>query len=407
MMMKKKSAMASAAAITMAAVLLTGCGGSSSENAENAVPVMTVAQINSAESLGADNLYTGVVEAQETWSAEKKEDYKVEEKYVSVGDEVTKGQPLFRYDVTKMEEDQAQAEIDLEKLNNEMITLESTREELDKQLKKAQESDKADLNIRIQENELAIKQKDLEIRAKEVEIRKIKREQEGATVVSGIDGVVRKMDNNGSDESSGSDSNAYVTIVKNGAMKIKGTISEQNIGSIAVGSPMVIRSRVDDQTWYGSVSEINTNSTVDSSAGGYMMYGSGDSGSSKYHFYVLPENGEGLMIGQHVYLNVDDGTGGFEDPTAEGVWIPSYYTVQKEDGSVFVWKADEKGKLRRQSIEIEEYPELGKVEVLNGLSESDAIAYPDDSMTEGQPVYYGEHEVGFAGEMEMEAAMIE
>ena len=255
--------------------------------------------------IGSRNLFAGVAEAQETWSVRQNPDSTVKEILVSVGDEVKKGDPLFIYDTEKYKSDQEQAEIDLERLNNELESIITTIEQLQKDQQKAKASEQADYTIRIQDAELQQKQKELDIRSKNVAIQKLIENQQNATVVSEIDGVVRSI-NNGteSDYSNSDDSNSFITVMKTGDLRIKGTINEQNIGDIMVGSPVLVHSRVDkNKTWNGTISEINTDSAV-SSQNSMFYGGGGDSNSSSYRFYVKLDSCEDLMIGQHVYLEI-------------------------------------------------------------------------------------------------------
>ena len=99
--------------------------------------------------------------------------------------------------------------------------------------------------------------------------------------------------------------------IRDRAYRIKGTVNEMNVGSIIEGEPVIIRSRVDEnQVWkgtMGSVDRESTNSQSSSNAWG-MMDASGDSqtSSTTYPFYVELQSSEGLMLGQHVYIEPDE-----------------------------------------------------------------------------------------------------
>ena len=348
-----------------------------------AASVVTLAELNSqGGAIGAGNRFAGVVEAQETWSVRQNPDSTIKEVLVSVGDEVKKGDALFVYDIEKYRQDQEQAEIDLERLNNELAAIGTTIEQLQKDQKKAKASEQADYTIRIQDAELQQKQKELDIRSKTISIEKLKENQANATVVSEIDGVVRTInDGSGNDSSNSEDSNSFITVMKTENLRIKGTINEQNIGQIMVGNPVIVHSRVDDrQTWKGTVSEINTDSAVSNQSS--MFFGSSDSGSSSYNFYVALDNSDGMMIGQHVYLEADKGQADMAE--LDGVWIPTYFLDMADPEHVFVWADNGSGRLEKREIKIGEMNEdLMMAEVTEGLTEDDAVAFPDDSLTEG------------------------
>ena len=378
-------------ALVAAALLLWRFVFSQKEDAgstEDAVYVVTVAELTGQDgALGVANRFAGVVEAQETWSVNQNPDATVKEILVAVGDEVKTGDTLFTYDTEKFLADQEQAEIELERMTNELDAITKMIEQLQADQKKAKAEEQADYTIRIQDAELQKKQKELDIKSKNLTISKLIESQSQSAVTSEIDGVVRSINDGTSsnDYVDGTDSNAFMTIMKTGSLRVKGTINEQHIGQIMVGSPVIVHSRVDDAiTWRGSISEINTDSTVGNQN---MYYGSGDSGSN-YHFYVALDSAEDMMIGQHVYLEPDLGQG--EENLLEGLWIPSYMVDLSDPEQPVVW-ADENGKLARRPVETGvEDEELMMVEILGGLEQDDAIAFPEETLQEGMRVSRGE-----------------
>ena len=379
-----------AAAVILLLALTLGRGEKKTD-ASGAVRVVTVEELNSSGgAIGAVNRFSGVAEAQETWSVNQNQETAIKEILVEVGDEVKKGDPLFVYDTEKFQSDQAQAEIDLERMNNELEALNVSIEELEKNQKKAKASEQADYAIRIQDAELQKKQKELDIRSKNVSINKLKENQKNATVTSGIDGVVRSI-NNGSDSggtASGND-NSFITVMKTGDLRIKGTINEQNIGQIMAGTPVIVHSRVDEnQTWSGTVSNINTDSTVSNQGGGY--YGmSSDSGSSNYNFYVQLDSCDGMMIGQHVYLEPVSEAAVL--PETAGVWVPMSFVDYTDPENPFVWAANASGKLeKRKVVTGEDNYDNMMTEILEGLTAEDALAMPAETLREGMPVDRGD-----------------
>ena len=124
-----------------------------------------------------------------------------------------------------------------------------------------------------------------------------------------------------SDTGSGS-SNAFITILSTGSYRVKGTVNELNIQNIVEGEPVIVRSRVDSsQIWHGTMGTIDKDSaTTNSNSNSFgMMDASGDSqtSSSTYPFYVNLDYSDGLMLGQHVYIENDEGQ---EDQKA-GLWL--------------------------------------------------------------------------------------
>ena len=103
--------------------------------------------------------------------------------------------------------------------------------------------------------------------------------------------------------------------------------------------------------------------------------------SSKYPFYVkLEGKGDGLLMGQHVYIEPDYGQ---EDETdANAINLPSYFI--NDAGSPWVWAKNSKDKLEKRNLKLGEYNgETDTYPVLDGLTAEDYIAFPDDSLKAG------------------------
>ena len=353
----------------------TGSAGNSSGY------TISVAELTGSAAVGAVNRFSGVVEAEETWSVNQNPDSKVKEILVSVGDMVKAGDVLFIYDTEKYVSDQAQAEIDLERLNNELDSIGKAIAQLQEDQKKAKASEQADYTIRIQDAELQYKQKELDIRSKEIEIRKLVENQEHAAVTSQIDGVIHSI--NDSENSNSSSDNGFITVMKTDDLRIKGTVNEQNIGQIMVGNPVIVHSRVDEkQTWSGIISDINTESTVNNQSS--YLFGNSDSGGSNYYFYVTLESSDGLMLGQHVYL--EDDLGQADTDELDGIWIPSYYVADADTEHPYVQVQNTAGEIEKREVKTgENDEELMIIQILEGLEPEDMLALPDNvEIAEGE-----------------------
>ena len=376
---KKRIAIA-AAVLIIAAVLVFRRAGSGSLN-EGTAYVETVENLTGQNaSLGMINRYSGVIEPQGTWSVSKNSDVDVREIYVREGDEVEEGQVLFAYDTTKYEEDLKQAEIDLERLHNEYDSTVEAIAQLEKEKKDASSSEQANYTVQIKEQNLSLKDKELDIEMKEAEIEKLEDNIENAEVTSGIDGVVKSI-NEGGSSSSGTGDNSFITVMKVGTYRVKGTVNEQNIGDLYVDAPVIVHSRVNDKTWKGKISKIDTENPMTSEGGNFMGMNSDSNKSSRYPFYVELESSDGLIMGQHVYVEPDLEQG--EAIVSEGIWIPDYMVDRTDPDHPFVWK-DSHGKLVKQEVTISETrEELGKVKISEGLEPEDSICIPDPSLSAG------------------------
>lgn len=253
--------------------------------------------------IGMQNRFSGVVESPKTWSVNRNTDYEIEEVCVKAGDQVKEGDTLFKYNAEKLDADLKQAEIDLERAQNELDSSKKNYDLLNQAFEKAKEYERTDLEIRLQEAELNIQTKELEIEAKNAEIEKKKEDISHAEVKSELDGVVKNVNENGG-TGAGEDS-AFITIMQVGSYRIKGTVNELNIADINEGDIVIAHSRSDEtQTWRGTVESIDP----DNPEKNQDTYESSENQSTKYPFYVTLENSEGLMLGQHVYLEVEQET---------------------------------------------------------------------------------------------------
>ena len=124
----------------------------------------------------------------------------------------------------------------------------------------------------------------------------------------------------------GSD-NSYMTILAVGDYRIKGTVSESNVQMLSEDQPVILRSRIDeDQTWTGTITKIDTQSESTDNNND-MMYDSSAGGekATKYPFYVTLDSTEGLMMGQHLFIELDQG----QTEEKEGIWLFEGYIVRE------------------------------------------------------------------------------
>ena len=152
------------------------------------------------------------------------------------------------------------------------------------------------------------------------------------------------------------------------------------------GMQLLIRSRTDStQTWTGTLDRIDWEK-ADTGSNSSMYYSNSDSdamtNSSKYPFYVTLDSQDGLILGQHVYIetNMD---GGSEDSGAQ-FSLPSYYIVDLDTDSPYVWAEGSNGKLEKRKVELGDYDEdMDQYPVISGLTLTDYIAFPSDECEAG------------------------
>ena len=109
--------------------------------------------------------------------------------------------------------------------------------------------------------------------------------------------------------------------------------------------------------------------------------------STSYPFYVELDSSDGLMLGQHVYIERDIG----QDELKEGLWLSDYYIVDAYTNEPYVWAVNDKKKLEKRYITLGKHDDdLGEYEIIDGLTKKDSIAFPTDALKEGETTEEGD-----------------
>lgn len=375
--MSKKIIAVLLAALTLAGLMFTGCGSSDQQ-----VYVESVAQITGMGYSGLNNRYSGVIVSGSTQKIEKDKDKKILELNVSVGDSVKAGDVLFTYDVQAVELALKRLELECEQLENSLELLEDNIKEYEKKVAAAKGSKKLEYEVQLQTYLIEEKEKAFELQTKTNEIEKTSDMLENADVVSKVSGVVQSVnkDNAGEMDETG-EIIPYITIIETGAYRVKGTVSELDINSLREGTSVVIRSRVDDRTWTGTVDYIEWDNPEKQQNEFYNP--DSENTASKYPFYVMLDSTDGLLMGQHVYVETAGGE-------AAGMMLPEYYIVDA-DSNPYVWAVGKRDRIEKREVQLGEYnADLCCYEILSGLSGDDYIAFPDETVTEGAAAIYFE-----------------
>ena len=366
------------AALLALLLVLTGCSGG-----QNAVYVQSVAELSGFGGIAPGDRFAGMVVSENVTEIEKDGGKSIAELLVKEGEDVTEGQALFSYDT-----EQLQLSLDKQKLEKEQLvaTIENYKSQiadLEKAEKKAKGNNKLQYTIQIQSTQIDLKEAELNLQAKEKEVAQSEAVLENATVVSPVTGRVTGINENGTDNYG--NPLPYITIQQAGSFRIKGILNELQRGGIMEGTRMKILSRTDaSQFWTGTVTLVDYESPSQENQNSMYYGNSTDSmlSSSKYPFYVELDASEGLLLGQHVYLELE--TGDEEEtnyPSIDGAFL-----CYAEDGSNYVW-AENNGKLEKRAVTVGEFDYMrGTVEILEGLTEEDYIAFPNEELcVEGAP----------------------
>jgi len=372
----------SLALVCCLALCVTACGSD-----ENAVFVQSVEKLSNLGGIAPGDRFPGMVVSENVTEIQKDQDKVIADLYVKEGDDVTEGQELFAYDMDQLQLALDKQKLELEQLKATIENYKSQIEDLKKDEAKAWGSDKLQYTIQIQSLQVDLKEAELNLTAKEKEVAQTESMLTNVTVVSPVTGRVTGVNENGYDNYG--NPLAYITIQQAGSFRIKGTLGELQRGGIMEGTRMKIVSRTDETVfWYGTVTLVDYESPSQGNDNNIYIGGVMDpmSSSSKYPFYVELESSEGLLLGQHVYLEVDTG-----EEESSVLSIGSAFICYDEDGTAYVW-AERNGRLEKRGVVTGEYNYmLDTVEILQGLTESDYIAFPDPELcVEGAPTTHEE-----------------
>ena len=390
MNMKKMLCIACALCLALS---LTACAGD-----ENAVYVQSVKTLSGMGGIAPGDKFPGIVVSENVTEIHKDGEKTIADVYVKEGDDVVEGQELFVYDMDQLQLTVDKQRLELEQLKAAIENYKAQIEELKKGEANAWGSDKLQYTIQIQSTQIDLKEAELNLAAKEKELERSESMLTNAAVVSPVTGRVTGVNENGYDNYG--NPLAFITIQQAGSFRIKGTLGELQRGGIMEGSRMKIVSRTDEsQVWYGTVTLVDYESPSQGSQNDMYIGGTMDpmSASSKYPFYVELDSSEGLLLGQHVYLELDSG----EEEEASGLSVSAAFICYDEEGNAYVW-AEKNGKLEKRTVTVGEYNFMNDtIQVLDGLTEEDYIAFPDETVcvagaptTREEPVISEEGGVG-------------
>ena len=371
-------------AILLVCSLFAGCA---SENGEKA-SVQAVSMICGAGNVGMQNRYAGMVSARGEVNIEKDENREVTEILVHEGDTVKAGQVLFTYDTEQASLLVERAELEVEQMKAGITDKKNARDQLEKEKKKAGTDEQLSYTLEIQACDADIREAEYNLKLKEKEVERQKEAFESTEVVSPVDGQITSMNTTGDSYDANGQKKPYISLMESGAYRVRGLFNENNAGQIVEGAPVRVLSRVDDSVWTGVISFIDWEHPTSGNSGGVMMYDGAYAedaaeltSSSSYPFYVEMEESEGLRLGQHVYIEIADGSAA-GDPAS--VYLPAYYLVDITEEGASVWAMNSREKLEKRAVTLGEYESATDAyEIREGLSMEDYIAFPDETLREG------------------------
>ncbi len=369
--------------------LLCSCGTSGSE--------VSVQRVDRLTAVGqAGDRFAGMVVSEHVEQIPKDSNKTVKELYVTEGQTVSAGDKLFSYDSASLQLDVEKQQLEVEKLKQEKTALASQLADLQKQLGAAGDSaTRARLTLEINTQKTNQMENDYQLAAKEKELQALADTAAHADILSPIDGTIRQINES-------SESGPYITIQQSGAFKVKGSINEMSLGNqLSAGIRVRVVSRIDpNQTWMGTVTSVDMKSNAQKEPEGASPSGNDGSGaslttSSSYPFYVELDSTDGLLLGQHVYMEV------VPEGTQPGVWLPASFLtdLNSDNTSGKVWADNGKGKLELRTVTLGSFAEeTGCYEITSGLSLEDYVADPNASNCQSGAAVVYRNDSDFGGD---------
>ncbi|KIV69676.1 periplasmic component of efflux system [Bacillus mycoides] len=288
---------------------------------------------------------------------------------VKKGDEVTKGQLLFKYNDPIARQGVTEAEMQ-KKIAQKEVTLQQKQIDVAKQkLKKDKNAGLPGEAIHASETEVQQLESQLEMKKFEVEkademIKAAKEKLNTLSVTSSADGVIDDIVKI-ADEKSGM---SGITLRHAGPFKVKGQLSEYELTNMKVGQEVTVSSKVvAGKTWTGKVTEIGSTP---------LMSMDENKTVSNYPFTVTLDNSEGLQNGFHVYVMSKSGE-------ATGTIVPKTSILKKGDKTVVYVVKD--GKAKEQVVTVEF--ETGSEAKVSGVKKGEQIiSTPTVNLKDGMEV---------------------
>ena len=365
--------------LATAMLCLSACG-----SGETPVYVQSVAELSGMGGIAPGDRFAGLVVSENVAEVSRDSDKTIKELLVRAGDDVEEGQILFSYDTEQLQLALDKQRLELEQLQATIENYKDQIADLEKQRNRVAESSKLQYTVQIQSLQVDLKEAELNLKSKEQAVAQSENVLQNAEVKSPVTGRVQEINENGTDNYG--NPKAYITIQQSGSYRVKGTLGELQRGSIMEGTRIRVTSRTDESIyWLGTVSLVDYENPSQGNDNN-MYYGMSTdemTSSSKYPFYIELDNTDGLILGQHVYLEVET-----EEGEETGIPVSMAFICYNDDGSAYVWAEGNRGKLEKRAVTVGSINDMmGTVNITEGLSEEDYIAFPDPELCkEGVPV---------------------
>ena len=222
------------------------------------------------------------------------------------------------------------------------------------------EYSKEELEKAIKDKEKEIKTTELDIKEADLKIKKVEKELQSETVTSTVDGVVKKVGDPAKGEIDGE---PFIIVESSGGVYIKGVVSEALLEKVQPGQ-LVTGMAYESGTFF----EAEVKEVSPYPASGYQNYDGRE--LTYYPFTAYIADSTGLKDSEMVSMDLPVDEGGMS-----GMFIGKEY-IRSKNGEDFVYKEGKNGKLEKQLIRTGQTFYGSIIEVKDGLTMEDHIAFP-------------------------------
>ena len=213
----------------------------------------------------------------------------------------------------------------------------------------------------------AIRDKKQELKALDLDLRKAKLtlNENKALLNDGVvrakrSGIVRNVKDLSNPPQDGS---AFLEVATGQGTYIKGSISELMLNQVKVGDTISAYCWTNGETFDAKIQSIDT---VPSSSSNYN--GSGNPNVSYYGFEAYAKDASNIALGEYLELTFNSNT-----DTTSSIWLSKAYV--KQEGNKYYVLKENHGRLKKQYVTVGKIVWGDTVEIKEGLSDTDYIAF--------------------------------
>lgn len=215
----------------------------------------------------------------------------------------------------------------------------------------------------IEDKKLEIQKLKLDERQANLKLKSYNKEMDASTVVSAVDGYVKSINGSGDD--------AYMVVDSENGLYVKTTVSELELDNVEVNEVINCSSYDTGAMFTATITEIDA--FPDSEDNSDYFGSSGNVNSSNYPVLAVIDEDTAEGLSEYESISVSYPSTTVTDGNA--IYLEKAY-IRSENGQSYVYIADENNKLKKQYIRTGGTLWGYYIEVKQGLSVDDQIAFP-------------------------------